>query len=63
MLPLLDDANIILNVRSAKSGQDAEALSKKQCPRCGSSELVAVMVDIPQYVRDAFDGEKRRRGL
>jgi hypothetical protein len=39
-----------------------EALSKKRCPRCGNPDLLAIMVDVPQYVRDAVNKEKKRRG-
>jgi hypothetical protein len=63
MLPLFDGADVLLTVRSAKSGQDTAALSKRQCPRCGKSDLIAIMVDIPPYVRDAVHAEKKKRGL
>jgi len=56
-------AKTLVNVHSAESGEDVEALSKKRCLRCGNSNLIAIMVDIPKYVHDAIDGEKRKRGL
>ncbi|MGD1277141.1 MAG: ankyrin repeat domain-containing protein [Tepidisphaeraceae bacterium] len=60
---LFKGGSVFLNVHSAKSGQDAEALRKKQCPQCGNPDLIAIMVDIPKYVRDAVNAEKRKRGL
>jgi len=54
-------ATVTLNVHSAKSGQDAEALSKRQCPRCGTAELIAIMVDVPKYVRDATNAKEKSR--
>ncbi len=63
MMLQLGTQQTIFMTHSGKSGQDAEAIEKQQCPRCGNPDLLALIVDIPKYVRDAVDAEKKRRGL
>jgi hypothetical protein len=53
----------IVNVNSEKSRQDVDALSKKGCPRCGNSNLIAIMIGVPKDVRAAIEIERRKRGL
>lgn len=60
---LYAESMVIFNANSEESRQDFEALSKKQCPRCGSPDLIAIMVDVPKDVRDAITAEKKKRGL
>ncbi len=60
---LFEGATVMFNAHSEKSALDFEALSKKECPSCGNPDLLAIMVDVPQYVRDAVNAEKKNRGL
>jgi|SRR5580658_436461 hypothetical protein len=62
--PLLPGPTHIFNARSDKSARDFEALTNtKQCPNCGATELLAIMVDVPQYVRNAVNAERTKRGI
>ena len=58
---LFGGARVMMNVHSDKSARDVSALSNRKCPECGHSDLYALMVDIPKYVRDAFNTAKKRR--
>jgi cytochrome c-type biogenesis protein CcmH/NrfF len=60
---MIDGTHTVFNAHSEKSRQDFEALTEKHCPRCGNPDLLAIMVAVPQYVRDALNNEKKKRGL
>jgi hypothetical protein len=63
ILSVMDADRVLFNAHSAKSAEDADALMQKRCPRCGNPDLLVIMVDVPDYVREAIGAEKRRRGL
>ena len=60
---LIPGTRTLFNAHSEKSRQDFDALIEKHCPSCGNPDLLAIMVDVPQYVRDALNIEKKKRGL
>ena len=51
------------NAKSKESADDFESLTNNSCGNCGHPNLIALMVDIPQYVRQALEAERKRRGL
>jgi len=64
MLPAFAQAKgVFFNAKSNESADDFKALTDKHCRSCGHSDLIALMVDVPQCVRDAVDAERKRQGL
>ncbi len=39
--------------KSKESAEDLKALSERHCPNCRDANLITILVDIPNYVRDA----------
>jgi hypothetical protein len=54
-------ATFIFNANSEESARDMEALVKqKGYPNCGDMDILAIMIDVPQYVREAIDAKKKQ---
>lgn len=60
ILPIAQNIGVtIFNPRTSDAAKDFDALSAGNCPVCGDKTLLAILADVPNYVRIYIEGKQK----